>query len=308
MCTTSLNFRVSLFCKLVAVWMVLPIVIGILAPAVSVAQQATHSPIQVKPLDVSYVLDGHYDQDLFIYLPENIEESLPTFFMIHGGAFRYENKTLYDTLARHFVHRGYAVISINYRLLPRFTYPTQVQDVFCALAWTHANADTYGIDPKRIVALGDSAGATLAAMLGTVDDPSLYMEGCAHTLPETDLIQGVIAFYGVFDLSYNPGIFFSYLGKEFSEAPDLWAEASPIHWIDGSEPPFLLIHGTKDTMVPVSESENFAAALKKAKVDVELLLIPEANHLFITHNQLSSSENVQSLEAMEAFLAKVFEE
>ncbi len=308
MCIISLNFRVSLFCKLVAVWMVLPIFIGILAPAVSVAQQATHPPIQVKTLDIPYVLDGNANQDLRVYVPEDIEESLPTFFMIHGGAFRFANKTLYDTLARHLVERGYAVISINYRLLPRFTYPTQVQDAFCALAWTHANADTYGFDPERIIAFGDSAGATLAAMLGTVDDTSLYMEGCTHRLPETDLIQGVIAFYGVFDLSYNPGEFFSYLGKEFSEAPDLWAEASPIHWIDGSEPPFLLIHGTKDTMVPVSQSKNFAAALKKAKMDVELVLIPEVDHLFITHNQLSSSENVQSLEAMDTFLSKLFEE
>ena len=288
--------------------MVLAIIACSFVSVVSAAQQATHTPLQVKTLDVPYVPDGDVTQDLRIYLPEGIEGSLPTFFMIHGGAFRYASKTLYDTLAHHFVERGYAVISINYRLLPRFAYPAQVQDTFCALAWTHANADTYGFDPERIVALGDSAGATLAAMLGTVDDTSPYMKGCPDTLPGTDWIQGVIAFYGEFDLSYNPGSFFSYLGKKFGEAPDLWAEASPIHWIDGREPPFLLIHGTKDTMVPVSESQNFAAALKKAKVDVELLLIPEVDHLFITHNRLSSSENVQSLGAIEAFLAKLFEE
>ena len=86
----------------------------------------------------------------------------------------------------------------------------------------------------------------MAAVLGTVDDPPLYLEGCPHTWPETERLRGVVTFTGVFDYASSSGSLLSYYNDYFeaspAESPDLWIEASPITWIDGSEPPFLLIH------------------------------------------------------------------
>jgi acetyl esterase/lipase len=212
---------------------------------------------------------------------------------------------------------GYALVSIDYRLAPSFTYPAQVQDSFCALGWIYANAATYGFDTERIIAMGDSAGGYLVAMLGTVDTPSLYLEGCPHTLPETNWIQGIVPFYGIFDFTNTDGYPDSvhrcvvpYLGTTFSDAPtELLTEASPMSWVDGSEPPFLLIHGLSDTYFPASMSEDFAPALEEVDAEVELLLIEgfQGSHGFITDQSLSSSGNVQTQEAIEAFLATLFE-
>jgi acetyl esterase len=95
--------------------------------------------------------------------------------LIHGVG---EDKTDLDHWARHFAHQGYAAVSINYHDIKLFNHPLPVQDAFCALAWIHAQADTCGFDPRRIVVLGHSAGGTLTAMLGTVDDPDLFTQAC----------------------------------------------------------------------------------------------------------------------------------
>ena len=183
------------------------------------------------------------------------------------------------------------MVSIDYRLAPDFNYPAQVQDAFCALAWVHANAAAYGFDTERIAALGDSAGAYLAAMLGSVDTPSIYMEGCPHPLPQTDWIQGVVGFYGGYDFTnidvLPVGLIKQSLepfwGTTFDKIPaEILAEMSPMSWVDGSEPPFLLIHGASDGTIPTRMSEDFAYALEESGATVELLILgASAIHGFV---------------------------
>jgi acetyl esterase/lipase len=261
--------------------------------------------------DVPYVTDGDGNQMLDVYLPEGIDGPFPTLMMIHGDSWQRGDKGRYGALARHFGELGYASVSVNYRLAPEYKYPAQVQDVFCALAWIHANADSYGFDPERVVALGSSAGAILAAMLGTVGDATTYMEGCPHLLPEARRIRGIICFYGGYDFRRAPTdkqeSVVRYLGVKLSEAPEVWAEASPESWIDGSEPPFLVIHDINDTSIPPTESENFAAALRAAQVRAELLLVSDAPGHFSTERPLSPA-SAQSLGPMDAFLAELFED
>jgi dipeptidyl aminopeptidase/acylaminoacyl peptidase len=152
-------------------------------------------------------------------------------------------------------------------------------------------------------------------MLGTVDTPSLYLEGCPNLLPRTDWIQGAVVFYGHFDFTSIDGYTDGYIrlglqpywGAEFSEIPpDTLAEMSPMSWVDGSEPPFLLIHGTSDSDIPSWMSEDFASALEESGATVELLLI-EAGHGFLGLQSLSSPTNVQSLDTVEPWLAALFE-
>lgn len=261
-------------------------------------------------LNLPYVPEGGVNQKLDVYAPAVGEGPFPTILAIHGGGFRARDKGLYRQLAGYFTKLGYALVSTNYRLTPHASYPAQVEDVFCALAWVHANQTTYGLDPERIIVMGDSAGGYLAAMLGTVDTPGDYLGNCPHTLPAADWIQAAVVFYGFYDFASIDGYpakdikagLEPYWGAEYGEIPpETLAEMSPLSWVDGSEPPFLLIHGVSDTSVPSWMSENFATALEKAGVEVELHLL-EAGHAFILQ-PLSSPANRQSLEAIEAFLA-----
>jgi acetyl esterase/lipase/sugar lactone lactonase YvrE len=252
--------------------------------------------------DVAYIEDGQRHHQLDVYLPEDGEGPFPTLLVMHGGG---RDKRDLAHWARHFAGQGYAVISINYRDVNLFDYPAPVRDAFCALAWTHANAEAYGLDATRIVALGHSAGGTLAAMLGTVDDPDLFTAECPHELPKADWLQGAIPFTGIFD--YAGAVQSSperrprterYLGSRLDQDPETWAEASAATWVDGSEPPFLLIHGTRDNIIQTGQSVEFAEILKQAGVDAELLLIPDADHGAIVHTE-------QSFDAVEDFLASL---
>jgi acetyl esterase/lipase len=271
----------------------------------------TELPV-VRLLDLLYVPEGDFRQSLDVYLPENEDGPVPTLLTIHGGGFRSRDKSLYSRLAGHLNELGYAVVSTNYRLTPSHSYPAQVEDVFCALAWINANSDVYGFDKEHIFVLGGSSGGYLAAMVGTVDSPSVYLENCPNSLPELDWIQGAVIFYGFYDFTsidgYTVGDLNSglqpYWGAEFSEiSPEALAEMSPMSWVNGSEPPFLLIHGISDTTIPSWMSEEFATKMADADVDVELLLL-DAGHAFEL-NPLSSPEMQQSLEAIEAFLLEI---
>jgi dipeptidyl aminopeptidase/acylaminoacyl peptidase len=142
-------------------------------------------------------------------------------------------------------------------------------------------------------------------MLGTVDDPDLFTQACPHQLSEVDWIQGAIPFTGIFD--YVSALRFSperrsrledYLGGDLDQAAKTWAEASATTWVDGSEPPFLLIHGLDDSTIEPEQSVNFAEILEQAGVEVELLLIPDADHGEIINIKLS-------FEAVEDFLGSL---
>jgi len=248
--------------------------------------------------DIVYVPDGAAEQKLDLYLPGEADGPVPVLFMLHQGNGR---KTDFSSWGRERAKAGIAVVSIDYRELPDYIYPASVEDAFCALTWVHANADMYGLDRERIVVLGYSSGGTLAALLGAVDDPARFMAGCPHPLPDGPWVQGAIAFTGIFDYTSasHPAslkdYFVRYFGATKDEAPDTWSEASPISWVDGSEPPYLLIHGGEDTTILPSQSRRFATALEEVGVEVELLVIPDMVHMTVIGCP-------EAMDAVDAFL------
>lgn len=264
----------------------------------------TPMPLPIEVLrDVPYVANGAPEQKLDIYRPKEQGGPFPTLFVIHGGG---GSKSQMAVMGYYFAKRGYAVVSINHRQPPQHKYPVPVQDTFCALAWVHANADTYDLDPDHIVALGYSAGGTLAAMLGVADDGAVFVAGCPHPLPTGNWVQGVVTFTGIFDFMRGAErstalreYLTTYLGVGPDEDPDTWSQASPSTWVDGSEPPFLLIHGLEDTGLSPEESKHFAAVLEQAGVDVELVLVPDANHGIIIRSE-------QLYQAVVAFCARIW--
>lgn len=238
--------------------------------------------------DVSY-WEHEFRHILDVWLPVTDEKPVPTILAIHGGGWRDGSKNFYNRLGRHYAESGFAFVAMNYRLAPDFAYPAQVEDSFCALAWLHDNAAEYGFDTDRVVVWGGSAGGYLASMIATVDDPSVYLEDCPNEYPSSDAIQAAVIFYGLFDFTdvgdFPVGVVTSALprlwGAPYEEIPaERLEEMSPIAQIDGTEQPFLVLHGTADAAIPSVMSERFAAALDEAGVDVELVLVPDALHAF----------------------------
>jgi acetyl esterase/lipase len=220
---------------------------------------------------------------------------------------------MYHLIGQHYAQQGYAFISINYRLIPNNSYPAQVADSFCALAWLHTHHEEYGFDANRVVVMGGSAGGYLAAMLGTVDDPNIYMKDCPYEYPSEEAVQAVVIYYGLYDFTdideYPVGDVNSSLtpfwGAEYEDiSTEKLEEMSPIKHIDGSEPPFIILHGTADTSIPSVMSERFAEALEQAGVDVELVLLPDVGHAFEL-TPLTGEEMTLSLRKIEAFLDRV---
>jgi Tol biopolymer transport system component/pimeloyl-ACP methyl ester carboxylesterase len=240
---------------------------------------------------LAYVEEGDPARKISLYLPSEARRESQTLLVYGGEGF--------PQLVRHFAELGYTVIAFSSR---DDSYLAETEDGFCALAWAHANADAYGFDAAQIVALGGSMWGGNAALLGLVDDPGPYLEGCPHAFPERDRLRAVIALAGVFDYS-EEGDFFSgfigaitdYMGGRPDEVPENWAAASAITWVQGDGPPFLLVHGTSDTNVAHHQSEKFAAALESAGNEVELVLLPGVNHF-------NSVTSPRVFEAMESFL------
>lgn len=266
--------------------------------------------------DIPYIADAHERQVLDVYLPD-ADEPAPTLFMIHGGGFIFGDKDEMRSVARIFQEAGYATVAPNYRLAPEYTYPSQIEDVFCALAWTVNHAEEYGFDPSRLVLIGESAGANAAAMLGTVDSPEQYLEHCPYPLPDDFQARAVVAYYMPVDLTScectaAQQMAAVYLGIPEEEMADVetvqnsWADASPLAWIDAADPPFLLVHGERDSLVPLSESLAFQSAYEAVGGDVSLITIPLLNHGFFRLTWLPPVQN--ALEEVQLYIADILEE
>lgn len=279
--------------------------------------------------NLSYLDDGDPAHGLDIYLPQDAEGPLPTLLIFHGAESTKED---FNFLAGYFAQQGYAAVPIGFRP----SGGDDVKDAFCALAWVHANGKSHGLDPQRIVVFGYSVGGFVAATLGTADDPGVFLEGCPHSLPKSDWTRGVATYAAVLGtpeacltqgwcmfgsaqassltLPEMEAIFGELLAvspSDWRDSPELsagtrdWAQDVPLYWVDGSEPPFLLIHGEADEAVPSGESEAFAAYLAEADVEVELLLLPGAGHTSIVP---SSPSFPAIVEAIDTFASDLFGE
>lgn len=261
----------------------------------TVAQTPTQT---IPPFDVTeriaYLPDGDPAQNLSIYLPHEEMRKPLTLLLLGGEGF--------PKLVHHFVELGYPVIAFNSR---NDSYLHEIQDGFCVMAWAHANASTYGFDENGIIPVGGSMWGGSAAIMGLVNDVSPFLEDCPHMLPAKDRVRAVITLAGVFDYS-EEGDFFSgflnavsdFMGGSPDQVPENWSAASAITWVQGDEPPFLLVHGEADTNVAHHQSQKFASVLDAAGTDVELVLLPGINHS-------SSVTDERVFDAMQAFLEQL---
>lgn len=184
------------------------------------------------------------------------------------------------------VEAGYTVFTVNHRATPRFPYPAAVEDVQRAVRFIRYHAPEYGLNPDRIGAIGGSSGGHLVSMLGLLDgrgNPedespinrlSARVQCVVARAAPTNLLEAEASAVRVLFLGIPLGQEFAPGSPEYRRA----AEASPITHITPDAPPFLLLHGEQDDIVPIAQSEQFATALAAAGVQVRLVRIPDAGH------------------------------
>jgi acetyl esterase/lipase len=245
-------------------------------------------------LDVAYMPGPkiHPLQKLDLFIPDDpIEPSRgpkPLIVYIHGGAWRGGDKRDFPAMA--FTAKGYGVASVNYRLSQEAPFPAQVEDCKAAVRFLRKNAKAFGLDPDRIGAWGDSAGGHLVALLGTAADEKEWDAGDEKI---SSRVQCVVDWFGPTDLAKMnaqaskpsqidhdaPDSPESRLvGGPIQQNQEKAAKASPITYVTADDPPFLIMHGDQDPLVPITQSQTFADALKAAGVEVTFEILPGAGH------------------------------
>ncbi len=256
--------------------------------------------------DLVYATADGADLTLDCFSPRS-EGPHPAIVFIHGGGWTAGDKSIWDDEALRFVDEGYVAISIDYRLAPAAPFPAAVEDCKAAVRWLRAHAVELDVDPDRIGAMGSSAGGHLAAMLG-VTDGTEGLEGASGGLALSSRVQAVVDYFGPTDLTQagmlpDPAIV-AFLGGTCAQQPIRCAQASPVSYVSPDDPPFLIVHGTRDARVPFSQSVLLRDALEAAGVEVELLALEGAGHGWRTTSAADRTYYETALEAALAFFAR----
>lgn len=259
--------------------------------------------------DLAFVTNGHERQKLDLYLPEQ-GENRPLLIWIHGGAFRMGSKegSSDDLLPFDYLARGYALASINYRLSQHAIFPAQIEDCKAAVRWLRAHAAPFKLDPDCFLAWGPSAGGHLVTMLGTAGHVTEFEVG--ENLHVSSRVQAVVDFFGptdflqmdaqrlpdgqIHDAPDSPES--ELVGGPIQENKEKVARANPITYVTNDAPPFLIVHGDQDPLVPYQQSVLLVEALQKVGVDVTFYTVEGAGHGCFTDPRLP--------ELTKAFLAK----
>jgi len=232
--------------------------------------------------DVPY-LDPDRKEKADLYLPKSIPagERVPAVVIIHGGGWNGGDKAAARELniGTNLALHGYVGMSINYKLSTdgKVTWPQNLHDCKTAVRWLRNNADRLRVNPDRIGVIGGSAGGHLAAMLA-VTNPGDGLDPAEPYGEFSCRVQCAVDLYGPADLLQYHDV--KMLGKTIAEAPELYRAASPTAYADKNDPPILILHGTADTTVALKQSEIFAAALKQAGAEHELVIVEGAPHTF----------------------------
>jgi acetyl esterase/lipase len=245
---------------------------------------------------------------LDLYLPRD-QKDFPVIFFVHGGAWRQGSKDfmgLYASYGLYWAHRGVGVVVPNYRLSPRVQHPAHIHDVAKAFAWTHRNIAQYGGRTDAIFVSGHSAGGHLVALLAS-DEQYLKAEGLSLAAIRGVMpISGVYRIYGQYlDASVTAdgtGRAPARFSSVFTNDPKVRKDASPLTHARPGLPPFLVIYADNDLPTLPEMAEEFGAALKKAKCDVEVLQVKRRNHMTVFLD--ASRDGDPAERAIKEFLAK----
>jgi acetyl esterase/lipase len=273
------------------------LVVGWLVAAPSAtAQKAPKLPDNVELMkDVEYGKGGDRPLKMHILRPKvTPKDPMPVLVWIHGGAWMGGSRDSGIDLLAPFAARGYFCASIEYRFSQEALFPAQIEDCKCAVRFLRAKASEYHIDPERIGVWGASAGGHLVALLGTSGHVK-ELEGKGGWADQSSRVQAVCDFCGPTDFptwgeAAHPAVL-KLLGGTVSEKKELAAKASPVTYVTKDCPEFLIIHGDKDTTVPVNQSELLRDALRKAGTNVTLTVVKDGGHVFPVTTEMKKQIN-----------------
>ncbi|WP_049928478.1 alpha/beta hydrolase [Halopiger goleimassiliensis] len=273
--------------------------------------------------DVTYAEREAGAMKLDLYVPET-DGSTPLVVYVHGGGWVFETRKNAPDLERFAAEWDCAMASVSYRLAvvpddvelpfevdpenptPRGVFPDQIVDVKAAIRWLRANADEYGFDGERVATWGSSAGGHLAALAGLVDDVEAIAgdvysnEAVAKRVApdESGAVQAVVDWYGIHDLLALTGeegdVGSLLLGGSPTEHPGRACRASPVTYVTADDPPFLLMHGREDGVVPIEQSRRLFDALADAGVDATLYDLHDLGHVWGADSERTAIDVLES--------------
>jgi acetyl esterase/lipase len=272
---------------------------------------------------LTYCHNGGSAETLDAYEPTpEPSAAVPAVVYVHGGGWTGGNSSiasdsLVGQVATAVEKRGWVFISINYRLAPRYRWPAQIDDATCAVRFLRAHADALHIESRHIGALGDSAGGQIVSLLGLAGSDADFDSGPYGD--QSSAVQAVVDLYGPSDLTaadwlrspvveaVAPSVFGGSLGPSLLSPLEatLLTEASPVSYVGRHAPPFLIMQGDEDTVVPPGQSRELADQLRRAGNSPTLVMVRGAQHEFVPAPGGSVTPSVDQLAAQaSAFLIR----
>ncbi|TDK21736.1 alpha/beta hydrolase [Luteimonas aestuarii] len=203
---------------------------------------------------------------LDVYRPRHAIHAMPVVVFFYGGAWQRGNRARYGFVGSQLAQRGVVAIVADYRTWPTAGFPDFIDDAARAVRWSRDHVAEHGGDPDRIFIAGHSAGAQIAALLGTD----------ARHLGRVDMtprdLAGVIGLAGPYDFAIGGKL------ERIFGPPEQWPDAMAVRFVDGDEPPFLLIHGDRDRTVEPGNSRRLHAALREAGASSRIVWLAGASH------------------------------
>jgi acetyl esterase/lipase len=250
--------------------------------------------------NIKYAGDDNMGHLLDIYLPRKANAPYPVIMTVAGSAFFSDSSKHWAFgLGKPLLAHGFAIVAVNHRSSRKARFPAQINDIKGAVRFIRANAETYSLDTAFIGITGNSSGGHLSAMMGTSGGVNTYKVGqtllsiegrVGGNLVESSAVDAVVDWYGPtafqkmdscgselkHDDSDSPESIL--IGGPIQEHDDLCMLANPITYIDEKDPPFLIIHGDADPLVPPCQSVFLHEALIRHGVKSELIIIPGGGH------------------------------
>jgi acetyl esterase/lipase len=228
-------------------------------------------------------------QVLDVWRPEELGGPAPVLVFVPGGAWVIGSRKLQGhALMAHLAAQGWVCLSVQYRTSPAHRWPRQIMDVKTAIAWARANADQFGGDRSFVAVAGCSAGGHMASLVGLTSDDQQWHDGLPASADTS--VDAVVSIYGRYDWEDRStperARFMDFLERVVvkrrqSRHPELYRDASPMARLHPAAPPFLIIHGASDMIIPVGEARQFVEKLRKVSAHpVAYTELPGAGHGF----------------------------
>lgn len=252
--------------------------------------------------DVEYKNINGKSLQIDFYRKKNSDNKLPLLLFIHGGGWKGGKRSDYLIYLLDFAKKGYMTATVSYRLKRDSIYPAAVEDITDAVDWFFQNGEKYGYNPDRIALIGGSAGAHLAMLAGYGWKSKTAKETELHKTEQK--VKAVVNIYGPTDLTTeygrNQSLVTGFIGHSYNEKPELFHEASPVSYLSSSCPPTMILHGTSDRLVPISQADMLKTMLDELNVPCEYYRMPLWPHTM----DIAKRVNQFSQKKMETFFEK----